>query len=111
MKKLVLKAAWTLCLAAAAVAVAYPLCADGTGCDYLKLWLFAGIPFGIHRMFLWLIPKGFDIGGTAGVIAINFLVGDIIGGVIMVWQVGVAFFILARGIVFGLIQIFRYGEG
>lgn len=111
MKKLMLKAAWTLCLAAAAVAVSYPLCADGTGCDYLKLWLLAGIPFGIHRMFLWLIPRGFDIGGTAGVIALNFLIGGLIGGVIMTWQVGVALFALARGMVSGLMRIFRRSAG
>lgn len=26
-------------------------------CDYLKLWLFMGVPFGICRMFFWIIPK------------------------------------------------------
>lgn len=107
MKKLMLKAVLTLCLAAAAVAVFYPLCTDGAGCDYLKLWLLAGIPFGIRRMFLWIIPKGFDIGGTVGVIAFNFIVGGLIGGVSMTWQVGVSIFVLARGIVSGTMQIAR----
>ena len=107
MKKLVLKAILTICFAAAAVAVFYPLCMDGTGCDYLKLWLLAGIPFGIHRMFLWIIPKGFDIGGTVGVVVLNFLVGGLIGGVIMIWQVGVAFLVLARGAVCGAMRICR----
>ena len=40
------------------------LCVENGQCDYLKLWMFVGIPFGVHRMFLWIIPKGFDIGGT-----------------------------------------------
>ena len=79
----------------------------GTGCDYLKLWLLAGIPFGIHRMFLWIIPKGFDIGGTVGVVVLNFLVGGLIGGVIMIWQVGAAFLVLARGAVCGAMRVCR----
>ena len=107
MKKLMLKAISTLCFAAAAVAVFYPFCMDGTGCDYLKLWLLVGIPFGIHRMFLWIIPKGFDIGETVGVVVLNFLAGGLIGGVIMIWQVGVAFLVLARGAVCGAMRICR----
>ena len=107
MKKLMLKAILTICLAAAAVAVFYPLCMDGTRYDYLKLWLLAGIPFGIHRMFLWIIPKRFDFGGTVGVVVLNFLVGGLIGGVIMIWKVGVAFLVLARGVVCGTMRICR----
>ena len=48
-------------------ALFYPLCVENGQCDYLKLWIFMGIPFGVHKMFLWIIPKGFDIGGTVGV--------------------------------------------
>ena len=105
MKKLMLKAILTICFAAAAGAVFYPLCMDGTGCDYLKLWLLAGIPFGICRMFLWVIPKGFDIGGTIGVITLNFLVGGLIGGIIMAWQIGAALFALVWEIVSGAMRI------
>ena len=105
MKKLILKATLTICFAAAAVAVFYPLCMDGTERDYLKLWLLAGIPFGIRRMFLWVIPKGLDIGGTIGVITLNFLVGGLIGGIIMAWQIGAALFALVWEIVSGAMRI------
>ena len=44
-------------------ALFYPLCVEQGQCDYLKLWMFVGIPFGVQRMFLWIIPRGFDIGG------------------------------------------------
>ena len=66
MKKTMLKAILTIYSAAVVTAVFYPLCVDGAGCDYLKLWLLAGIPFGVRRMFLWVMPQGFDIGSTVG---------------------------------------------
>ena len=28
--------------------------------NYFYVWLCCGIPFGIRRMFVWLIPRGFD---------------------------------------------------
>lgn len=58
--------------------------------DYFKVWLVCGIPFGIWRVRLWLIPSGFDLGGTLGVWAINFIIGGLIGGVIIVWRLLVA---------------------
>ena len=58
--------------------------------DYFKVWLVCGIPFGIWRMRMWLIPSGFDLGGTLGVWALNFIIGGLIGGVIIVWRLIVA---------------------
>ena len=43
--------------AAILAALFYPLCVENGQCDYLKLWIFMGIPFGVHKMFLWIIPK------------------------------------------------------
>ena len=50
--------------------------------NYFYVWLCCGIPFGIRRMFVWLVPHGYDIAGTVGIIALNFILGGIIGGVI-----------------------------
>ncbi|MDR1604804.1 MAG: DUF6050 family protein [Gracilibacteraceae bacterium] len=58
--------------------------------DYMMVWLISGIPFGIWRLRLWLIPRNFDIGGTAGIWALNFIIGGLIGGVIIVWRLLVA---------------------
>lgn len=58
--------------------------------DYFKVWLVCGIPFGIWRVRLWLIPSGFDLGGTLGVWAVNFIVGGLIGSVIIAWRLLVA---------------------
>lgn len=54
--------------------------------NYFNVWLCCGIPFGIRRMFVWLIPYGYDIAGTVGVVALNFIVGGLIGGVILIWR-------------------------
>ena len=46
--------------------------------NYFYVWLCCGIPFGIRRMFVWLVPHGYDIAGTVGIIALNFILGGII---------------------------------
>ena len=96
MKKLIIKTMMPILLLMAELAVVYPLCADGNGCDYLKLWLLVGIPFGVHRMFLWIVPKGYDLGGTVGILTFNFLIGGLIGGFILIWRLIAAIFCLVE---------------
>ena len=57
--------------------------------DYFLIWLACGVPFGIGKMFT-LIPIGFGIAGTVGVVALNVVLGGIIGGVILIWRLAVA---------------------
>lgn len=57
------------------------------GVNYLLMWICIGIPFGIHRMCLWLVPTKFDLAGTIGVVAVNIIVGGIIGGIALVFQI------------------------
>ena len=83
------------------VAMFRPLCMEDGVCDYLKLWIIVGIPFGIHRMFFWLIPRGYDLGGTLGIWTLNFLVGGVIGGVVVIWRLAVAAFYLLKMAVTG----------
>lgn len=45
-----------------------PLCMENGECNYLNLWWAMGIPFGIHRMFFWVIPKNYDLGETMGIL-------------------------------------------
>ena len=35
---------------------------DGT-LDYVWLWILCGLPFGLHRLCLWIIPDG-SLGGS-----------------------------------------------
>lgn len=88
-----------------------PLCMGNGECDYLKLWLFVGIPFGIHRMFLWIVPKGYDIGGSMGILAINLFIGGVIGGGALTWRLAVAAAYLVRTMATGIIWIIRKAAG
>lgn len=88
-------------------ALFYPLCVENVVCDYLKLWVLMGIPFGVHRMFVWIIPKGFDLGGTTGVLVMNLLVGGVIGGMIMAWRLVVATVHMVRYIGTGIFWLFK----
>lgn len=93
------------------VALFRPLCLENGRCDYLKLWFLSGIPFGIHRMFLWVIPKDYDIGGSMGVLAINLLIGGVIGGIILIWRLLVAAIYLVKAVLSGADWIIRKAAG
>lgn len=54
--------------------------------DYVWLWILCGLPFGLHRMCLWIVPGGGSFGGGIALFALNF----IIGGFILVWRLVVA---------------------
>jgi len=67
-----------------------PVFTNDGATDYFKVWLACGVPFGIWRLRVWLIPRGYDIGGTVGVWALNIIIGGLIGGVVVVWRLLVA---------------------
>ena len=62
---------------------------DGT-LDYVWLWILCGLPFGIHRMRLWVMPGGSSFGGGIAVCALSFILGGVIGGFVLVWRLVVA---------------------
>ena len=75
--------------------------------DYFLIWLACGVPFGIGKMFT-LIPIGFGISGTVGVVALNLVLGGLIGGVILIWKLAVAIWYLPLTIYrLSLIHIWR----
>lgn len=82
-----------------------PLCMSQGELDWRLLILLMGIPFGVHKMCLWLVPSGMGIGGTVGMVAFNLLIGGVIGSVIMVWRLLVAAFTLVRGLVSGVLWL------
>ena len=48
------------------------------------------LPFGIHRMCVWIVPGGSSLGGGAALFALNFIIGGLIGGFVLVWRLLVA---------------------
>lgn len=69
-----------------------PLCKANGKMDYFLLWVLVGCPFGLQKMFVWLIPKGHGLSGTVGVVALNLIVGGIIGGFIAAYRIIYAVF-------------------
>ena len=49
--------------------------------DYVWLWILCGLPFGLHRMCLWIVPGGGSLGGGIALFALNFIIGGVIGGI------------------------------
>lgn len=62
---------------------------DNGTMDLFLIWLACGVPFGIGKMFT-LIPIGFGISGTVGVVALNIVLGGLIGSVVLIWKLAVA---------------------
>lgn len=65
----------------------YPVCNKAEGFDLFLYWILAGCPFGIRRMHLWLMPKNFGIGGSMGVLALDCIIGGLIGGVVLIFKI------------------------
>ena len=39
--------------------------------DLLWLWILCGLPFGIHRMCVWIVPGGDSLGGGAALFVLK----------------------------------------
>lgn len=66
----------------------------------LFIFLFlAGLPFGIHKMCIILIPKGYDVGGTVGMIALSVIVGGLLGSFMIPYYVVRAIYVIIQYIV------------
>lgn len=76
--------------AALLVCIFKSACMKDGAVDYLWLWILCGLPFGLHRMWLWFVPGGNSMGGGIALFALNFIIGGIIGGFILAWRLIVA---------------------
>ena len=55
--------------------------------DWFRLWMIAGMPFGLVHFFIGIIPVNMDVTMSLGIIAIQFIMCGIFGGFIAVWTV------------------------
>lgn len=75
---------------------AYHFCISLGWTGWWQIWSVIGMPFGIHRMCIWLLPKNYDIGGTVGVWAMNIILGCLLGEVIVIGYVFRAIYVLIK---------------
>lgn len=55
--------------------------------DWFRVWMIVGIPFGMGRMCVWILPRGYDLGATVGIMAFGIIISGIIGGFIAIYTV------------------------
>lgn len=65
----------------------YPVCNKAEGFDYFLYWIMVGCPYGIRKMCMFLIPRNFGVAGSMGVLALNCIVGGLIGGFVLIIRV------------------------
>ena len=90
MKKMIKKVIAPVLVITVLFAVLRPFCIQDGKCNYFLLLLLMGIPFGIGKMCVWMVPKGFDLGGTLAVWTMNLLIGGLIGSIVLLAMIGQA---------------------
>ena len=73
-------------LLAAWMLTCYPVCNKADGFDVFLYWILVGCPYGLRKMCMILVPKNFGIAGSMGILALNCVVGGLIGGVVAIWR-------------------------
>jgi len=61
--------------------------------------IMAGLPFGIHKMRLILIPRGMDTTATLGMAALSVIIGALIGSIMIPVYVIRAVYVFLRYII------------
>ena len=79
-----------------------PFCMEQGKCDYRLLVLLMGIPFGIGKMLVWIVP-----GGTLGFLVFQILIGGVVGSMVMLWKLAEAAVYLIWGIYAGIVWVCR----
>lgn len=63
------------------------VCSKPEGFNYFLYWIMVGCPYGIRKMCMFLVPRNFDIAGSMGVLALNVIVGGLIGGFVAIFRI------------------------
>ena len=87
MKKALFKIIIQVCVLVLWMITCYPVCNKADGFDYFLYWILVGCPYGIRKMCMFLVPKNFGIAGSMGILALNCIVGGLIGGIIVVVRI------------------------
>ena len=87
MKKALFKIIIPVCVLVLWMITCYPVCNKEDGFDYFLYWILVGCPYGIRKMCMFLVPKNFGIAGSMGILALNCIVGGLIGGIIVLVRI------------------------
>ena len=98
MKKALFKIIIPLCVLVLWMITCYPVCNKADGFDYFLYWILVGCPYGIRKMCMFLVPKNFGIAGSMGILALNCVVGGLIGGVVAIWRMVTVLAEILKGI-------------
>jgi len=60
----------------------YWICLGENEMNWFLFWIMSGFPFGIQKMLVLLIPRNFGIAGSIGVLALDAIIGGMIGGIV-----------------------------
>ena len=91
MKKVLFKIIVPLVVLGVWALTSYPVCNKAGGLDYFLYWILVGCPYGIRKMCMFLVPKNFGIAGSMGILALNCIIGGLIGGIIVLVRIIVIF--------------------
>ena len=64
----------------------YPSLKDGQ-LDYFTYWIIAGLPFGIKAIGGIFYSVGFDLQGGVAVLAMNVVLGGLLGGFVLIFRI------------------------
>ena len=87
--------------------IVHPMCMNGEILDWRKLLLFVGIPFGIQKMFLLVVPKNVGTGEMLGLLVLKLMVGSLIGIGVLAWRLLAVAGILLKNGISGIIWIIK----
>ena len=80
--------------------IVHPMCMNGEILDWRKLLLFVGIPFGIQKMFLLVVPRNVGTGEMLGLVVLKLMVGS-------AWRLLAVAGILLKNGISGIIWIIK----
>ena len=83
--------------------IVHPMCMNGEILDWRKLLLFVGIPFGIQKMFLLVVPRNVGL----GLLVLKLMVGSLIGIGVLAWRLLAVAGILLKNGISGIIWIIK----
>ena len=83
------------------------MCMNGEILDWRKLLLFVGIPFGIQKMFLLVVPRNVGTGEMLGLLVLKLMVGSLIGIGVLAWRLLAVAGILLKNGISGIIWIIK----